>query len=77
MFIQIAYITACVAVDVLPTLVIKVEKLDLPLKRNQAFIVTHFSKTREKFCGHLLGEGEEKRQTRMELLIKVTTIHHS
>jgi hypothetical protein len=36
-----------------------VEKLDLPVKRNQAFIVTYFSKTREKFCGHLLGDDKE------------------
>jgi hypothetical protein len=39
--------------------------------RNQAFIVTYFSKTREKFCDHLLGEGEKKRVDRKELLIKV------
>ena len=38
---------------------LKVEKLDLPVKRNQAFIVTYFSKTREKFCGHLLGDDKE------------------
>ena len=50
---------------------VKVEKLDLPMKRNQAFIVTHFSKTREKFCDHLLGDGEKKRDERKELLIKV------
>ena len=41
------------------------------MKRNQAFIVTYFSKTREKFCDHLLGEGEKKRDERKELLIKV------
>ena len=61
------------------------EKYDLPVKRNQEFIVTHFSKTREKFCNHLLGDdkhegskslspGEEcpsLAETRKELLIKV------
>ena len=31
--------------------------MDLLVKRNQAFIITHFSKTREKCCDHLLGEG--------------------
>lgn len=31
--------------------------MNLLVKRNQAFIITHFSKTREKFCDHLLGEG--------------------
>ena len=36
------------------------EKLDLPVKRNQAFIVTYFSKTREKFCSHLLGDDTEE-----------------
>ena len=36
------------------------EKLDLPVKRNQAFIVTYFSKTREKFCSHLLGDDKEE-----------------
>ena len=34
------------------------ESLNLIVKRNQAFIVTHFSKSREQFCDHLLGEGE-------------------
>ena len=47
------------------------EELDLPVKRNQAFIGTHFSKTRDKFCNHLLGEGEERRIKRKEILIKV------
>ena len=42
----------------------KVEKLDLPVKRNQAFIVTHFSKTREKFCNHLIGEGENEESSK-------------
>lgn len=50
---------------------VKVEELDLPLKRNQAYIVTYFSKTRERFCDHLLGEGEEKKQARKQLLIEV------
>lgn len=36
------------------------ESLDLVVKRNQAFIVTHFSKTREQFCHHLLGEGAKE-----------------
>ena len=38
----------------------KVENLDLTVKKNQAFIVTHFSKTREKICDHLLGEGKKR-----------------
>lgn len=41
------------------------ENLDLLVKRNQAFIITHFSKTRERFCDHLLGEGV-KEQTSLE-----------
>ena len=39
------------------------------MKRNQAFIIKFFSKTRETFCDHLLGEGKEKE--RFELLTKV------
>ena len=31
------------------------EELDLPVKRNQAYIIKYFSKTREKFCDHILG----------------------
>ena len=66
---------------------IKVESLDLLVKRNQAFIITHFSKSRELFCDHLLGEGVKELETRrssveetkrkdsklarMQLLIKV------
>ena len=38
----------------------KVESLDVIVKKNQAFIVTHFSKTREHFCDHLLGEGKKE-----------------
>ena len=45
---------------------LKIEELDLPVKRNQAFIIKYFSKTREKFCDHVLGEGQ--RETRMKLL---------
>ena len=38
----------------------QVEKLDLPLKRNQAYIIKYFSKTRDKFCSDLLGlEGKK------------------
>ena len=47
------------------------EELDLPLKRNQVFIVNAFSKVRERFCDHLLGFDEEKKQKRIELLTKV------
>ena len=36
------------------------ESLDLVVKRNQALIVTHFSKIREQFCNHLLGEGAKE-----------------
>ena len=43
---------------------IKVESLDLLVKRNQAFIITHFSKSREMFCDHLLGEGVKELETR-------------
>ena len=39
------------------------------MKRNQAFIIKFFSKTRETFCDHLLGEGKE--EERLELLTKV------
>ena len=39
------------------------ESLDLIVKRNQAFIVTHFSKSREQFCDHLLGEGQTEKST--------------
>lgn len=41
------------------------EKLDLPVKRNQAFIVTHFSKTRAKFCDYLLGEDDGDERSKM------------
>ena len=50
-------------------LVCEVEEIDLPVKRNQAFIIKFFSKTRETFCDHLLREGKEKK--RLELLTKV------
>jgi hypothetical protein len=43
---------------------IKVDNLDLLVKRNQAFIITHFSKSREMFCDHLLGEGGKELETR-------------
>ena len=43
------------------------EELDLPVKRNQAFIIKFFSMTREKFCDHVLGEDEEK--YRWQLLV--------
>ncbi len=49
----------------------QVESLDLPVKRNQAFIIKFFSKTRDKFCDHILGEGEDKVQERRHLLTKV------
>jgi len=42
----------------------KVEELDLPLKRNQAYIIKYFSITREAFCGDLLGLEEEKEKRR-------------
>ena len=47
----------------------QVEELDLPIKRNQVFVIKYFSKTRDKFCDHLLGEG--KRDFRWELLTEV------
>ena len=47
----------------------QVEEIDLPVKRNQAFIIKFFSKTRERFCDHLLGEGKEKE--RWKLLTQV------
>jgi len=46
-----------------------VESIDLPVKRNQEFIIKFFSKTRERFCDHLLGEG--RRKERWELLTQV------
>jgi hypothetical protein len=54
--------------DLLHTLqsMVKVEDLDLPIKRNQAFVIQYFSKTRDKFCHHLLGEG--KQDLRWQLL---------
>ena len=52
----------------------QVEELDLPVKRNQAFIIKYFSKTREKFCDHVLGEG--KQEKRLELLNGVSDHHH-
>ena len=51
------------------------EKLDLPVKRNQAFIIKFFSKTRERFCDHILGEGEEKVKVRLDLLTDVRNIN--
>ena len=47
----------------------QVDDLDLPIKRNQAFMIQYFSKTRDKFCDHLLGE--KKRDFRWELLTEV------
>ena len=47
----------------------QVEDLELPVKRNQAFVIKYFSKTRDKFCDHLLGEG--KKDYRWEVLIEV------
>ena len=44
------------------------EKLDFSVKRNQAFIVTYFSKTREKFCGHLLGDDKQVGSSSSKLL---------
>ena len=49
----------------------QVESLDLPVKRNQAFIIKYFSKTRDKFCDHILGETEEKVKVRERLLEEV------
>ena len=46
---------------------IKVESLDLLVKRNQAFIITHFSKSREMFCNHLLGEGVKELEMRSSI----------
>ncbi len=47
------------------------ESLDLPVKRNQAFIIKYFSKTRDKFCDHILGEGDDRVEERRRLLAKV------
>ena len=51
---------------------IKVESLDLLVKRNQAFIIRHFSKTRELFCDHLLGEGVKELETRRRSSVEET-----
>lgn len=47
---------------------LKVEKLDLPIRRNQAFIVTYFSKTRERFCDHLLGDDKQEGSSSSKLI---------
>ena len=52
----------------------QVEDLDLPIKRNQAFVIQYFSKTRDKFCHHLLGEG--KQDLRWQLLTEVQLLAH-
>ena len=49
----------------------QVEDLELPVKRNQAFVIKYFSKTRDKFCDHLLGEGKKEKDYRWEVLIEV------
>lgn len=51
-------------------LMLQIDQLDLPVKRNQAFIIKYFSKTREKFCDHILGEGQ--RETRKNILSDVS-----
>ena len=53
----------------------KVEDLDLPVKRNQAFIIKYFSKTRDKFCDHILGEG--KSTERRKLLLEAQPDDHN
>ena len=45
----------------------------MPLKRNQEYITKFFSKTREKFCDHILGEGKDKEAKRWNLLVDVRT----
>ena len=49
--------------------VVQVDDLDLPIKRNQAFVIRSFSKNRDKFCDHLLGEG--KKENRWRVLTEV------
>lgn len=58
--------------DIMYILYYKVDEFDLPVKRNQAFVVTQFTKSRERFCDHLLGDEEEQQLLRKELLIKVS-----
>ena len=41
------------------------------MKRNQAFIIKYFSKTRDKFCDHILGEDDDRVEERRRLLAKV------
>ena len=41
--------------------------MNLLVKRNQAFIITHFSKSREMFCNHLLGEGVKELEMRSSI----------
>ena len=44
------------------------------MKRNQAFIIKYFSKTRDEFCDHILGETEAKVKDRERLLEEVCTL---
>lgn len=63
-------VCGCVCWWLLYTAVLcKVEDMDLPIKRNQAFVIKCFSKCRDKFCDHILGEG--KKSYRWELLTEV------
>ena len=57
----------------MPCPALQVESLDLPVKRNQAFIMKYFNKTRDKFCDHILGETEAKVKDRERLLEEVCT----
>ncbi|XP_065909470.1 inositol 1,4,5-trisphosphate-gated calcium channel ITPR1-like [Dysidea avara] len=49
---------------------VKVEELDLPLKRNQGYIIKYFSKMRENFCNDVLGLEDRKVARRKQLLLK-------
>ena len=71
----VIYITRVLQIrynDIMYILYYKVDEFDLPVKRNQAFVVTQFTKSRERFCDHLLGDEEEQQLLRKELLIKVS-----
>ena len=49
----------------------QVDGHNLPLKKNQHFIITHILKSKQRLCGHLLDDNAEKRALRLKLLTQV------
>ena len=43
--------------------------MDLPLKRNQAYVIKYFSETRGNFCKELLGLEDDKVKRRYVLIL--------